>query len=296
MGRIWKLSNFRQEIEININAIHEIIRHYTREAGVRNLERDISKVCRKVVRNVLGKKTKKKTIVTEKNIEQYLGVEKFRNSLAGKENQVGQVTGLAWTSVGGEILTIESSMMPGKGKIIQTGKLGDVMQESIQAAMTVVRSKADSINLPTDFFEKHDFHVHVPEGATPKDGPSAGVGMCTALISVITKIPVRADVAMTGEITLRGGVLAIGGLKEKLLAAHRGGIGHVIIPADNKKDLVDIPEKVLKKLKVHPVETIDQVFDLALENKLSVFRTSSSVATEKNLKSMKKIENNDLHA
>lgn len=192
-------------------------------------------------------------------------VKKYRYGLAEEFDQIGQVTGLAWTSVGGELLTIESSMMPGKGKVIHTGQLGEVMQESIHAAMTVVRSRAKKLQLADDFFEKNDFHVHVPEGATPKDGPSAGIGMCTVLVSVVTQIPVKADVAMTGEITLRGQVLPIGGLKEKLLAAHRGGIKHVIIPEENVKDLEEIPDNVLRKLTIHPVKTIEQVLELALQ-------------------------------
>ncbi len=203
--------------------------------------------------------------VTTSNIEKYLGVKKFRYGLAEEFDQVGQVTGLAWTSVGGELLTIEASMMPGKGKVTHTGQLGEVMQESIHAAMTVVRSRAKKFGLADDFYDKNDFHVHVPEGATPKDGPSAGIGMCTVLVSVVTQIPVKADVAMTGEITLRGQVLPIGGLKEKLLAAHRGGIKHVIIPEENVKDLEEIPDNVLRKLSIHPVKTIEQVLELALQ-------------------------------
>lgn len=253
------------EIVINEGAVHEIIRHYTREAGVRNLERDIASICRKVVKEILMNKKVTKITVTKNNIEKYLGVKKFRYGLAEQFDQVGQVTGLAWTSVGGEILTIEATMMPGKAKVIHTGQLGEVMQESIQAAMTVVRSRAPALNLPSDFFETKDFHIHIPEGATPKDGPSAGVGMCTAIISVITQIPVRADVAMTGEITLRGQVLPIGGLKEKLLAAHRGGIKHVLIPEENRKDLEEIPDNVLRKIKVHTVKNIEEVFKLALQ-------------------------------
>ena len=206
-----------------------------------------------------------KVTIKESNIEKYLGVKIFRNGLAEDHDQIGQVTGLAWTSVGGELLTIEASMMPGKGKTLHTGHLGEVMQESIHAAMTVVRSRVTSLHLPQDFYETHDFHIHVPEGATPKDGPSAGIAMCTALVSVITQIPVRADVAMTGEITLRGQVLPIGGLKEKLLAAHRGGIKHIIISDENEKDLKEIPDNVLKKLTIHPVKTIEQVLALALQ-------------------------------
>lgn len=281
------------EILITEGAIQEIIRHYTREAGVRNLEREIASICRKVVKDILTHKKVKKVTVGKNNIEKYLGVKKFRYGLAEEHDQIGQVTGLAWTSVGGELLTIESSMMPGKGKVIHTGQLGEVMQESIHAAMTVVRSRADLFDLPKDFFEKNDFHIHVPEGATPKDGPSAGIGMCTALVSVITHIPVRADVAMTGEITLRGQVLPIGGLKEKLLAAHRGGIKHVIIPEDNKKDLAEIPENVLKKLTIHPVKTIEQVLQIALtKSPLSHENRAHPTIIEP---SAKKIENKDLH-
>lgn len=254
-----------QEIHISEGAIREVIRHYTREAGVRSLERDIASICRKVVKEILSSKKIKKMTVTTSNIEKYLGVKKFRYGLAEEFDQVGQVTGLAWTSVGGELLTIEASMMPGKGKVTHTGQLGEVMQESIHAAMTVVRSRAKNFGLPDDFYDKNDFHVHVPEGATPKDGPSAGIGMCTVLVSVVTHIPVKADVAMTGEITLRGQVLPIGGLKEKLLAAHRGGIKHVIIPEENVKDLEEIPDNVLRKLTIHPVKSIEQVLELALQ-------------------------------
>ena len=253
------------EIEIAEGAVREIIRHYTREAGVRNLDREIASICRKVVKEILTHKKVHKVTIKESNIEKYLGVKIFRYGLAEDHDQIGQVTGLAWTSVGGELLTIEASMMPGKGKTLHTGHLGEVMQESIHAAMTVVRSRVTSLHLPQDFYETHDFHIHVPEGATPKDGPSAGIAMCTALVSVITQIPVRADVAMTGEITLRGQVLPIGGLKEKLLAAHRGGIKHIIISDENEKDLKEIPDNVLKKLTIHPVKTIEQVLALALQ-------------------------------
>ena len=253
------------EIEFSEDALHEIVRHYTREAGVRNLERDIASICRKVVKDILTSKRVKKIKITRKNIEKFLGVKKFSYGLAELHDQVGQVTGLAWTSVGGELLTIEATMMPGKGKTLHTGQLGEVMQESIHAAMTVVRSRAKMLHLPDDFYEKNDFHIHIPEGATPKDGPSAGIGMCTAIVSIVTQIPVRADLAMTGEITLRGQVLPIGGLKEKLLAAHRGGIKHVIIPEENRKDLADIPENVLKKLTIHPLKTIEEVLTLALQ-------------------------------
>lgn len=285
-----------EEIDISEGAIHEIIRHYTREAGVRNLERDIAHVCRKVVKDILTSKRVKKVHISSGNIEKYLGVKKFRYGLAESFDQVGQVTGLAWTSVGGELLTIEASMMPGKGKTLHTGKLGEVMQESIHAAMTVVRSRIKSFGIPDDFYEKNDFHVHVPEGATPKDGPSAGIGMCTALVSVITHIPVRADVAMTGEITLRGQVLPIGGLKEKLLAAHRGGIKQVIIPEENKKDLSEIPDNILRKLTIHPVKTIEQVLELALQRSPVVNHAKSEPKIPKSPKSVKKNINNDLHA
>lgn len=285
-----------EEIEFSEGAINEIIRHYTREAGVRNLERDIAHVCRKVVKDILTSKRVKKVNVTRSNIEKYLGVKKFRYGLAELYDQVGQVTGLAWTSVGGELLTIEASMMPGKGKTLHTGQLGEVMQESIHAAMTVVRSRIKTFNLPEDFYEKNDFHIHVPEGATPKDGPSAGIGMCTALVSVITHIPVRADVAMTGEITLRGQVLPIGGLKEKLLAAHRGGIKHVIIPEENRKDLTEIPENVLRKLTIHPVKTIEQVLEIALQSSPLLDRSVPTTVIPEPNKTVKKNSNNDLHA
>jgi ATP-dependent Lon protease len=285
----------KEEIEINNGAVHEIIRHYTREAGVRNLERDIANICRKVVKDIIVSKRIKKVTVTRTNIAKYLGVKKFRYGLAETHDQVGQVTGLAWTSVGGELLTIEASMMPGKGKTLHTGQLGEVMQESIHAAMTVVRSRVNSFGVEADFYEKNDFHVHVPEGATPKDGPSAGIGMCTALVSVITHIPVRADLAMTGEITLRGQVLPIGGLKEKLLAAHRGGIKHVIIPEENKKDLTEIPDNILRKLTVHPVKTIDEVLVLALQRSPFVISEQEETKDLPEIKRVKKNVNNDLH-
>lgn len=284
------------EININESAVREIIRHYTREAGVRNLERDIASICRKVVKEILTSKKAKKITVSKTNIEKYLGVKKFRYGLAEEFDQVGQVTGLAWTSVGGELLTIEASMMNGKGKTTHTGQLGEVMQESIHAAMTVVRSRAKSFGLSDDFYEKNDFHIHVPEGATPKDGPSAGIGMCTALVSVLTHIPVRADVAMTGEITLRGQVLPIGGLKEKLLAAHRGGIKHVLIPEENRKDLEEIPDNVLKKLTIHPVKTVEQVLELALQRSPLINSTAPGTEEAVNAKKSKKNENKDLHA
>ena len=252
------------EMSIADSALTDIIRYYTREAGVRNLEREISKVCRKVVKDVLLKPRDKIVAVTSKNIEKYLGVKRFRHGLAEEHDQVGQVTGLAWTEVGGELLTIEAAVIAGKGKTLYTGQLGDVMQESIHAAMTVVRTRAETLGIDPEFYQKFDFHIHVPEGATPKDGPSAGVGMCTSLVSALTKIPVRADVAMTGEITLRGEVLPIGGLKEKLLAAHRGGITTVLIPHENERDLVDIPKNIKDKLDIKPVRWIDEVLEVAL--------------------------------
>ena len=258
------------EISVSENTVRDIVRYYTREAGVRSLEREISKICRKVVKELLtAKKGKsgavKKVIVSPRNLDKYLGVQRYDFGLATKENQVGQVTGLAWTEVGGELLTIETVTMPGKGKTITTGKLGEVMQESIQAAMSVVRSRSKRLGIASDFYEKNDIHIHLPEGATPKDGPSAGIAICTALVSVLANIPVRADVAMTGEITLRGEVLPIGGLKEKLLAAHRGGIKTVLIPQQNVKDLVEIPDNVKNHLDIHPVKWIDDVLEIALE-------------------------------
>ena len=258
------------EINVPEAVIRDIVRFYTREAGVRRLEQEVAKICRKVVKELLLNKTSSKKIikkisVTSKNLDKYLGVYRYDYGIAAKENQVGQVTGLAWTSVGGELLTIEAVLLPGKGKTITTGKLGDVMQESVQAAMSVVRSRAARLGIAEDFYEKKDIHIHLPEGATPKDGPSAGIGLTTALVSVLTGIPARADVAMTGEITLRGEVLAIGGLKEKLLAAHRGGIKTVLIPESNVKDLVDIPENIKNHLQIHPVKWIDQVLEFALE-------------------------------
>ncbi|WP_323614919.1 endopeptidase La [Pseudomonas putida] len=254
----------KEELEIDTSAIRDIIRYYTREAGVRGLERQIAKVCRKVVKEHTGQK-QVKVKVTSEQLEHLLGVRKFRYGLAEQQDQIGQVTGLAWTQVGGELLTIESVVIPGKGQLIKTGSLGDVMVESITAAQTVVRSRARSLGIAADFHEKHDVHIHMPEGATPKDGPSAGIGMCTALVSALTQIPVRADVAMTGEITLRGQVLAIGGLKEKLLAAHRGGIKTVIIPEENVRDLKEIPENIKQDLQIKPVKWIDEVLQIALQ-------------------------------
>lgn len=256
----------KEELTMSDNAVRDVIRHYTREAGVRNLEREISKICRKVVmQHSFAKGKMQRARISPKNLEKYLGVMRFRYGRAEDQDRIGQVTGLAWTEVGGELLTIESTTMPGKGGIITTGHLGDVMKESIQAARSVVRTRAQLLGITDDYFEKHDIHIHVPEGATPKDGPSAGIGMCTALVSAITGIPVRADVAMTGEITLRGEVLPIGGLKEKLLAAHRGGITTVLIPKENEKDLAEIPKNILQKLEIHSVRWIDEVLDLALQ-------------------------------
>jgi ATP-dependent Lon protease len=254
-----------EELSISRNALRDIVRYYTREAGVRGLEREIAKIARKVAKNLLMNKRHKKAIVGPKQLEKYLGVRRFRYGEAEEHNQVGQVTGLAWTEVGGELLTIEAVVLEGSGKQQFTGKLGEVMQESIQAAMSVVRSRAKSLGITDEFYQKKDIHVHVPEGATPKDGPSAGVGMCTAIVSGLTGIPVRADVAMTGEITLRGEVLPIGGLKEKLLAAHRGGIKTVVIPEENTKDLADMPDVIKKGLDIRPVKWIDQVLEIALE-------------------------------
>lgn len=261
------------EVHISEPAIRDVVRFYTREAGVRRLEQEVAKICRKVVKELLttkakqGAKAPKKINVTPKNLDKYLGVQRYDFGVAAKENQVGQVTGLAWTSVGGELLTIEAVLLPGKGKTTTTGKLGDVMKESTQAAMSVVRSRTERLGIATNFYEEHDIHIHFPEGATPKDGPSAGIAITTALVSILTGIPVRADVAMTGEITLRGEVLPIGGLKEKLLAAHRGGIKTVLIPQQNVKDLADIPENIKNHLDIHPVQWIDDVLALALATK-----------------------------
>ena len=255
----------KTEINISESAITDMIRYYTREAGVRNLEREISKVCRKVVKSAVLNDKQFSDKVNSDNLEDYLGVRRFRYGLAEEKDQVGQVTGLAWTEVGGELLTIEAEAVPGKGKLMPTGNLEDVMKESIQVAQTVIRSRAASLGIKPDFYEKVDIHIHVPEGAVKKDGPSAGVGMTTALASVLTQIPVRADVAMTGEITLRGEVLPIGGLKEKLLAAHRGGIKTIIIPHDNEKDLADIPDNILQEVTIKPVRWIDEVLEIALK-------------------------------
>lgn len=269
------------EAEITSEAVTSIIRHYTKEAGVRGLERQIAKVLRKVTRELVEKKVKPGLTVTPDNLEHYAGVEQFSYGVKEDSDRVGQVTGLAWTSVGGELLTIESVAVPGKGKVTRTGQLGDVMQESITAALTVCRSRAESLGLAPDFYEKTDLHIHVPEGAVPKDGPSAGIGMCTALVSVLTGIPVKADVAMTGEITLRGQVLQIGGLKEKLLAAHRGGIKTVLIPQENQKDLKEIPDNVKGDLTIIPVSWIDEVLDVALlEQPTATVKTTQAATNE----------------
>ena len=256
-----------EEISISESALRDIVRYYVREAGVRGLEREISKICRKVVKALLLKGSARKIVINARNLDKYLGVRRYSYGVAEKNNQVGQVTGLAWTEVGGELLTIETAVLPGKGKTTTTGKLGDVMQESIQAALSVVRSRARRLGIDQEFYHKTDLHIHLPEGAIPKDGPSAGIGMCTAMVSALTGIPVRADVAMTGEITLRGEVLPIGGLKEKLLAAQRGGIRVVLIPEENVKDLAEIPDNIKNRLDIHPVKWVDQVLELALERK-----------------------------
>jgi ATP-dependent Lon protease len=260
------------ELSVSEAAIRDIVRYYTREAGVRALERELSKICRKAVKQLLTERqaapeSKKphRITVTPKNLDKFLGVRKYSFGMAEKQNQVGQVTGLAWTEVGGELLTIEAVTMPGKGKTITTGKLGDVMQESIQAALSVVRARSRKLGVKEDFYQKNDIHIHLPEGATPKDGPSAGIGIVTSMVSVLSGIPVRSDVAMTGEITLRGEVLQIGGLKEKLLAAHRGGIKTVLIPEENVKDLAEIPDNIKNKLEIVPVKWIDKVLEIALE-------------------------------
>jgi ATP-dependent Lon protease len=255
----------REELTVTEDAIRDIVRYYTREAGVRALERDLSKICRKVVKSLVMRQRKNKIVVNAKNLDKYLGVRRYSFGMAEKENQVGQVTGLAWTEVGGELLTVEAVAVPGKGKTVTTGKLGDVMQESIQAALTVVRRRAKTLGIAEDFYQKNDLHIHLPEGATPKDGPSAGIAMCVAMVSVLTGIPVRADVAMTGEITLRGEVLPIGGLKEKLLAAVRGGIRLALIPEENVKDLAEIPDTIKNRIEILPVKWIDKVLELALE-------------------------------
>ncbi|TAK56241.1 MAG: endopeptidase La [Gammaproteobacteria bacterium] len=257
----------QEELEVSDEAILDIIRYYTRESGVRNVERETARICRKAVKQLLLDPSLGRVAVTADNVDKFLGVRRFRFGRAEELNRIGQVTGLAWTEVGGELLTIEAAVVPGKGRLLYTGHLGEVMQESIQAALTVVRSRAEALGLAVDFHQKLDVHVHVPEGATPKDGPSAGIGMCTALVSAMTRIPARASVAMTGEITLRGEVLPIGGLKEKLLAAQRGGIETVLIPGENEKDLVEIPANIKEKLEIRPVRWIDEVLEIALERR-----------------------------
>ena len=273
------------EIAIRDSVIRDIIQYYTREAGVRNLDREIANICRKIVKQILLKPSEKKVTVTSKKLESLLGVKHYRYGMMEEENRIGQVTGLAWTEVGGELLTIESAIVDGKGKITRTGKLGEVMQESIEAAMTVVRSRSELLGIDHEFYKEHDFHIHVPEGATPKDGPSAGVAMCTAMVSALCSIPVRSSVAMTGEITLRGEVLPIGGLKEKLLAALRGGLQTVLIPEENKRELVEIPKNIKQNLDIRPVRWIDEVFEIALEKmpEPSIKKQSKSdVAADKN--------------
>jgi ATP-dependent Lon protease len=262
-----------EEIHVAETALRDIARYYTREAGVRSFEREVSKICRKVVKSLLlkesegkSRKAKGPVEVNSKNLDKYLGVRRFTYGIAEKKNQVGQVTGLAWTEVGGDLLTIETVALPGKGKTTTTGKLGDVMNESIAAAISVVRHRSKMLGIAPDFYQKTDLHIHLPEGATPKDGPSAGAAVCTAIVSILTGIPVRADVAMTGEITLRGEVLPIGGLKEKLLAANRGGIKTVLIPEENVKDLAEIPDEIKNRLEIRPVRWIEQVLDTALES------------------------------
>ena len=253
------------EVTVSEKVIQEIIRHYTREAGVRNMEREIAKICRKVVKHQVVRKSEASVRVSPRGLEKYLGVKRFRFGRAEEQDRIGQVTGLAWTEAGGELLTIEAAVVPGKGKLSQTGQLGEVMQESIQAAMTVVRSRSSRLDIDAEFYQKHDVHIHVPEGATPKDGPSAGVGMCTALVSALTRIPARANVAMTGEITLRGEILPIGGLKEKLLAALRGGIETVLIPEENERELSEVPANIKQHLDLRPVKWIDEVLEVALQ-------------------------------
>ena len=287
-----------KEINLNKEVILSLIRYYTREAGVRGLERQIAKIMRKVVKErlITKKNINKPTSITNKNLEKFSGVRKFKYGIAEKDNAIGQVTGLAWTEVGGELLTIEASHIDGKGRIIKTGSLGDVMQESIQAALTVVRSRASSLGIKPDFYEKHDVHIHVPEGATPKDGPSAGGAMAISLISIFTGIAVRSDTAMTGEITLRGQILKIGGLKEKLLAAKRGGIKNVIIPKENESDLQEIPKQILKSLNIIPVEWVDEVISHALVSEPTPLNKSSSNIKNKTTRARKaKTENKQTH-
>ncbi|CAH1749007.1 Lon protease [Thauera humireducens] len=267
----------QDELSVTEEALRDVVRYYTREAGVRSLEREISKVCRKVVKQLVLKSRSSKIIVNAKNLDKFLGVRKYSFGMAEKQNQIGQVTGLAWTEVGGELLTVEAVQLPGKGKVLTTGKLGEVMQESIQAALSVVRKRARSLGIDEDFHQKSDMHIHLPEGAIPKDGPSAGIAISTALVSVLTGIPVRCDVAMTGEITLRGEVLPIGGLKEKLLAAVRGGIHTALIPEENVKDLAEIPENIKNALEIVPVKWIDQVLEQALERRPEPLPESAAV-------------------
>jgi len=286
------------EISLDNQIFLSLIRYYTREAGVRGLERQIAKILRKVVKERLmaSKNEKKPTVINDKNLEKYSGVKKFKFGVADKSNVIGQVTGLAWTEVGGELLTIETSNVPGKGRVIKTGSLGDVMQESIQAALTVVRSRSDILGINNDFYEKYDIHIHVPEGATPKDGPSAGVGMCTALISAFAGIPVRSDTAMTGEITLRGQVLKIGGLKEKLLAAKRGGIKRVILPKENAADLTEIPDQILDSLEIITVDWIEEVISNALESEPMPLKKSKAAPKKtRSLKNKSKSDINQTH-
>ena len=288
----------KDEISLDDQIFLSLIRYYTREAGVRGLERQIAKILRKVVKERLmaSKNEKKPTVINDKNLEKYSGVKKFKFGVADKSNVIGQVTGLAWTEVGGELLTIETSNVPGKGRVIKTGSLGDVMQESIQAALTVVRSRSDILGINNDFYEKYDVHIHVPEGATPKDGPSAGVGMCTALISAFAGIPVRSDTAMTGEITLRGQVLKIGGLKEKLLAAKRGGIKRVILPKENAADLTEIPDQILDSLEIITVDWIEEVISNALESEPMPLKKSKAAPKKtRNLKNKSKSDINQTH-
>jgi ATP-dependent Lon protease len=267
-----------EELLVGEDAIRDVVRYYTREAGVRSLERELSKICRKVVKGLQLKKMTPRVLVTADNLNDFLGVRKFTYGRAEQQNQVGQVVGLAWTEVGGDLLTIEAALMPGKGVITRTGSLGDVMKESVEAARTVVRSRSRRLGIPDEFFEKKDMHVHVPDGATPKDGPSAGAAMTTAMVSALTGIPVRSDVAMTGEITLRGEVTAIGGLKEKLLAALRGGIKTVLIPEENVKDLQEIPDNVKSGLEIVPVKWIDKVLEIALERQPTALPDEEPVA------------------
>jgi ATP-dependent Lon protease len=269
------------ELLVDESAVRDIVRYYTREAGVRSLEREISKICRKAIKGLLLKKYEGKVWVTAETLADFAGVRRYTFGMAEKENQVGQVVGLAWTEVGGDLLTIEAAVLPGKGNIIRTGSLGDVMKESVEAARTVVRARAKRLGIKDEAFEKHDIHIHVPDGATPKDGPSAGAAMTTAFVSALTGIPVRADVAMTGEITLRGEVTGIGGLKEKLLAAHRGGIKTVMIPEENVKDLQDIPDNVKNNLEIIPVRWIDRVLEVALERVPEPLRDEPKAAEAK---------------